>query len=293
MMHDGQRVLLLGAHGHVGRALVRSAPASVQLTALGSTDGDIRDGAKVDAIVASVRPTAIINCAAIANVDYADANPDHAALLNTTAPRQLAAIARANGARLIHISTDYVFDGATGRPYLTTSPTSPLNVYGRTKADGEAAVLSENPDSVVVRTAWVHSELARNFVRLVCEHVSRGEPMHAVDDQLSTPTHSANLAHALWRVVAQRDVHGILHFTDAGTASRYDVAVAVASMVSRRGQLPKGADIIAVPTSEATTAVRRPLYSVLDKHSSWDAIGFTPPHWMDGVAKTVGELLDA
>ena len=290
---NGQRVLLLGAHGHVGRALQRNVPDNVHLTALGSADADIRDGAKLSEIIAALRPTTVINCAAIAKVDVAERDPEGAASLNAHAPRQLATIAHTHKARLIHLSTDYVFDGASGRPYLTTSPTSPINVYGRTKADGEAGVLDADESAVVLRTAWVHSELAPNFVRLVCDHVARGEPMRVVDDQVSTPTHAGNLAHAIWRLVDRRDVTGILHFTDGGMASRYDAAVATATMAARRGQFADGAEIIPVPSNEMTSATQRPLYSVLDKHSSWDAIDYVPPHWTDGVARTVGEFLDA
>jgi dTDP-4-dehydrorhamnose reductase len=201
--------------------------------------------------------------------------------------------ARRHGARLIHLSTDYVFDGSAHSPYGAESPAEPLNVYGSTKREGERRVLASGADSAVVRTAWLHSRGGTNFVRTTLRVLGEGRVMRVVDDQIGTPTRARHLAHALWRIVERPGLRGMLHFTDCGVASWFDVATAIMDALGEAGRLPPGADVVPIKTTEYPAPARRPLYSVLDKHDSWRAIGYTPPHWRHGVVATVHELLDA
>ena len=292
-MNTVRAVMILGAHGQVGRALQHSAPSDWKLLPFGSGEADIRDERRLRLLIDELRPHTIINCAAITHVDNAEAQPELAAAINAHAPGLLATIARDAGSRFVHISTDYVFDGSSGRPYTIDSSTSPISVYGRTKVEGEESVLRANPDAVVLRTAWVHSAGSRNFVRLVCEQLTQGKTMRVVDDQTSTPTYALHLATALWRLAERPEVRGIHHFTDGGLASRYDVAVATARVLEARGVMPETAAIIGVPSSEFPSPAARPIYSVLDKHATWTALGYVPPHWSVGVERTANEVLDA
>lgn len=287
------RVLVLGAGGQVGRVVVQQAPPHVEVVARARSAADIGDTSAMRQVIDEVAPIAIINCAAITNVDYSELHPDVAWAVNATAPGLLASLAREIGARFLHISTDYVFDGTTSRPYAIDDAVSPVNAYGRSKAAGERAVLDAHDNAAVVRTAWVHSALARTFVRVALDGLRAGSPVRMVDDQISTPTRAAHLADALWHLVARPQVRGILHFTDAGTASRYDVAIAVRDALRERGISVDDGLLTPSPSSAFPTAAPRPLYSVLDKHASWAAIGLTPPHWQEGVMRTVNEVLDA
>ena len=287
-----RRLLLFGASGQVGTALQRTTPDSWAVTAHDVGETDIRDERAVAATISGVRPDTIINCAAFTNVDRAESQSDEAHQVNAVAPGIIAAAAARAGARFIHISTDYVFDGEAHTPYRTDAPTGPRSVYGQTKLDGENLVRRVDPSSVIVRTAWVHSGGGANFVRTTVRLLCAGRAMRVVDDQIGTPTRAEHLATALWKVAEQSRITGTLHVTDAGVASWFDVAVAVLETCRADGRLPEGADVIAIPSSEYPTPARRPAYSVLDKHDSWRAIGYLPPHWREGVVRSTSELLN-
>lgn len=288
-----RRALLFGASGQVGTALQRTMPASWTVAAHDLGETDIRQMSAVSAAIADVRPELIVNCAAFTNVDGAESNAAEAHEVNAVAPGIIAAAAARAGVRFVHISTDYVFDGEAHTPYMPDAPTAPTSVYGRTKCDGENRVRGASPSSVIVRTAWVHSGGGANFVRTSVRHLCAGRVMRVVDDQIGTPTRAWNLAQALWRIAERPQVHGTLHFTDAGVASWFDVAVVVLETLRAAGRLPEGAGVAPIRTSEYPTAARRPAYSVLDKHGSWQAIDYVPPHWRDGVIQSTLELLNA
>lgn len=287
-----RRALVFGASGQVGTALQRTIPDSWTLAAH-DLETDIRQERAVSAAIDDVRPDVIINCAAFTNVDGAESNVDEAHDVNAVAPGVIAGAAVHAGVRFIHISTDYVFDGRAHRPYLPDAPTAPQSVYGRTKYEGEERVRQAAPASVIVRTAWVHSGGGANFVRTAVRHLTAGRAMRVVDDQIGTPTRAHNLALALWRIAERPGITGTLHFTDAGVASWFDVAVVVLETLRGAGRLPEGADVVPIRSTEYPTAARRPAYSVLEKHESWRAIEFVPPHWRDGVVQSTSELLHA
>lgn len=290
MMH----VLLLGSSGQVGRAILRSAAADIHLSAPNSSELDLRKGQETLQAVRDIKPDVIINCAAFTRVDDAEnSGAVDAVALNSAAPGILAQAASEIGARFIHLSTDYVFDGAGLPPYATDAAVNPLSAYGESKLRGEQHVVEKNPDALIVRTAWVHSGEGVNFVATAVNLFLRGKVMHVVDDQVSTPTRALHLANALWLFLANPQLKGLHHFTDAGAASWYDVAQCVLETLQRDGMREPGTAIMPVPTTAVPRAAQRPRVSLLDKHATWEALKLTPQHWRIGVAASTRELANA
>jgi len=287
------RVLIFGASGQVGSALQQTAPSSVIIVAHDLDKTDIRDRAAVARAISDAKPDVVINCAAFTNVDGAEARADEAMEANGAAPGVIADAAAKADVRFIHLSTDYVFDGRAHTPYRPDAAVSPINVYGATKLEGERRVLAAAPESVVVRTAWVHSGGGVNFVRTAVRLLSAGTPMRVVDDQIGTPTRAMHLAEALWHIIDRPKLRGLLHFTDAGVASWFDVAVTVLETLERGGRYGAGAAVTPIRSDQFPTAARRPQFSVLDKHESWNAIGYLPPHWRQGIIDSTHELMNA
>lgn len=287
------RALIFGGSGQAGQALLATAPPSVTIVAHDARTTDVRDPEAVDRAVADAKAGVIINCAAFTNVDAAESRSGEAFEVNAAGAENVARSACRHGARVIHVSTDYVFDGSAHSPYPVDAPTRPLGVYGSSKLEGERRVLASGADCVIVRTAWLHSRDGANFVRTTVRVLREGRLMRVVDDQVGTPTRGRHLAHALWRIAERPALRGILHFTDSGIASWFDVATAIMDALGEAGKLPTGADVVPIMTEEYPTAAERPRYSVLDKHDSWRAIGYTPPHWRHGIVATTHELLNA
>ena len=286
------RVLILGAAGQVGTALQQSTPQGITVIPRDVPHIDIRDRLDLIRALDDARPNVVINCAAYTRVDDAEKDRDEAMAVNGVAPGLIAELSINAGARVIHISTDYVFDGTAHSPYATDAEVGPLNVYGATKLEGERRVLATSPETVVIRTAWVHSGGGTNFIKTAVRLLSGGTPMRVVDDQIGTPTRALHLAIALWSVVGRPDVRGLHHFTDAGVASWFDVAAAVLDTLSDANRLGSGASVSPARTEEFPRPARRPEFSVLDKHASWKAIGYEPPHWRHGVIASTLELMN-
>ena len=284
------RILVTGAGGQVGRSLASEAPGGTELLTCGHQDLDVADSAAVLAYVSRHKPDVIINTAAYTAVDRAESEPDGARRINADGPRYLAEAARSSGARLIHISTDFVFDGAASVPYAPEAVPNPLNVYGATKLAGERAVLETLPGRcVVLRTAWVYAAVGSNFVRTMLRVMKVNGSARVVADQVGTPTAARALAATLWQIATQPEITGIHHWTDAGTASWYDFAVAVAEEGALLGLL--GADVAVTPiaTAEYPTPARRPCYSVLDK-KSLTSRGFVQLHWRKQLRSVLREI---
>jgi dTDP-4-dehydrorhamnose reductase len=288
-----RRLLLFGGLGQVGTALRGKAPSSWDVASHDVGETDIRDERAVRDAIARLHPDVIVNCAAYTNVDGAESHEDEARALNVDAANNVARAAAAADVRLIHLSTDYVFDGTAASPYRPDAATGPLNVYGRTKLAGEQCVRATAPNSAIMRTAWVHSGGASNFVATAVRHLTAGRAMRVVDDQIGTPTRADELATALWHLADRPDVAGILHFTDAGVASWFDVAVAVLETLRAADRLPGGASVTPIASADYPTPARRPAFTVLDKHDSWASIAYVPPHWRAGVVASTSEFLNA
>ena len=283
------KVLITGAGGQVGRMLLKTRPTDVEVIALAHGDLDITDAGAVRERILRDLPDLILNAAAYTAVDKAESNPEAARAINTEGPRHLAAAARDTGARLIHLSTDFVFDGKACAPYTPDAPTNPLSVYGKTKEEGEQAVLTTLAShAVIVRTAWVYAAQGTNFLHTMLRVMrSRGEA-RVVADQVGTPTSARPLAEVLWQIAARREFHGIHHWTDAGVASWYDFAVAIAEEGAQLGILPSTVSVTPIATEEYPTPARRPSYSVLARTLA--PAGLTPQHWRRRLREVMREL---
>jgi dTDP-4-dehydrorhamnose reductase len=274
------RVLVTGANGQLGRAFVAAKPAHAHLIALTHGELDIADERATDERIAASRPDVIINAAAYTSVDRAEREPEKARRVNVEGARNVATAAQRTRARLVHVSTDYVFDGEASTPYRPDARTNPLNVYGRTKLDGEQAVRSCAPErSMIVRTAWLYAGAGVNFMRTILNRLRDNGEAHVVADQIGTPTSASSLARVLWRVVELGELSGIHHWTDSGVASWYDFAVAIAEEGVAAGLLPDSVAVGPIGTVDYPTPAVRPRFSVLDKSSLVQATGLRPPHW--------------
>jgi dTDP-4-dehydrorhamnose reductase len=289
------RVLITGASGQLGRALLATRAPEAQLLALTHQDLDISDASAVSAAVATFRPAVIINAAAYTAVDLAESQPEQARAVNALGPGALAEAAGALGAcRLLHVSTDYVFDGRSQRPYCPTDQTNPLSVYGRTKLEGEQAVLERLPQhSAVLRTAWVYAAQGKNFVLTMLRLMRERGSVRVVSDQIGSPTSAASIAAALWRLAELKHLHGIFHWTDAGTTSWYGFACAIAEEATALALLQRPPQVLPISTAEYPTAARRPECSALDTHDSARKLGLDPVPWRTNLRRVLTQIVAA
>jgi dTDP-4-dehydrorhamnose reductase len=286
------KVLVIGAGGQVGRAVVKAAPAPHQ--AIGRTREalDIGDEAAVTRALAESGAQWIVNAAAYTAVDRAEEEQAQAIAVNDTAVGVLARAAARTGARLLHLSTDFVFDGASNRAYLPEDATNPLSVYGASKLGGEHRALAGGA-GIVVRTAWVYAAGGRNFVLTMLRLMREREQVRVVCDQIGTPTWAGGLAGALWALIDAAAPAGIYHWTDLGVASWYDFAVAIQDEAWERGLLPRRVPIVPNASAEYPTPARRPAFSVLDSVST-RALAATPAlHWRHNLRTMLDELRTA
>jgi dTDP-4-dehydrorhamnose reductase len=285
------KVMVTGALGQVGRAFVNAVPAGTQIIAVAHGDLDIGVAAAVERLVDSTQPDVIVNAAAYTAVDRAETEVEQARLVNTVGPAHLARAAARRGARLIHISTDFVFDGMSSVPYRPDDPTNPLSVYGATKLAGEEAVrefLAER--SVVLRTAWVYDAAGRNFLLTMLRLMREHGMVRVVADQFGTPTAAHSIASAIWALIANPTLAGTYHWTDSGVASWYDFAVAIAEEWALATKAESPAKVIPIGATEYPTPAQRPRFSVLDKTSTIAALGITPFHWRQNLRRVIGEI---
>jgi dTDP-4-dehydrorhamnose reductase len=269
------KALVTGANGQLGRALAACVPASVDLIALPSAMLDITDPAAVEAEIREHAPNLVINAAAYTKVDAAEDMPNLADQVNRAGVVNLVCAAQKNGARLIQVSTDFVFDGMASHSYRPDAPTAPLNIYGKTKLDGEAAA---GPAALIVRTSWLYSAYGNNFVATMLRLMRERPMLRVVDDQIGTPTSAHALADTIWDLAAI-DRTGVLHYSDSGVASWYDFAVAIMEEGVAIGLLDRPIEVLPIPASEYPTPAKRPHFSVLDKLDTIAAIGRVPAHW--------------
>lgn len=274
------RVLVTGARGQLGRELVHTVPAGVELHALGRAELDITDGDRVAAVLEARRPTVVINAAAYTAVDRAESEPEAARAANADGPGHLAEAVRRLHARLIHVSTDFVFAGDRCRPLRPRDPAEPAGMYGRTKREGERRVLESGCDAVVVRASWLYARAGRNFVNTMLRLMEEQGEVGVVADQFGAPTWARGLARILWSLaVDHREVGGLLHYSDAGCASWYDLAVAVAEEGRAVGLLSGRVRVRPITTAEYPTPAPRPRFSLLDCRETWRLLSLEPVHW--------------
>jgi dTDP-4-dehydrorhamnose reductase len=253
---------------------------------------DIADAQAVEAALRDFRPDVLINAAGFTRVDHAEAEPEAAERANATGPAVLAAASGRVGAWLVQVSTDYVFDGGQSRPYSPASPTNPLNVYGRTKLQGEQAVARALPArSTVVRTSWLYAADGRNFLTTMLRLMASRPQLTVVSDQIGAPTSVVGLAQVLWAFTRRRAT-GVYHWCDSGVASWYDFAVAIAEEAASVGVLTASPRILPITSADYPTAARRPPCSLLDKRDTERLLGITALHWRRALRETLAALLE-
>jgi len=289
------RVLITGAGGQVGRELVRQAPPQAEVRAVERSELDIGDPLAVRELVAAFAPEVILNAAGYTAVDKAEHEHEAALRVNAEGPRLLAAAAAArHGCRLVHISTDYVFDGEGARAWRPDDTPHPLGVYGRTKLEGERAVLAAlGQRAVVLRTSWVYGAHGRSFLHTMLRLMRERGAVRVVADQIGAPTSTPALAEALWQFARRPGLAGVHHWSDAGVASWYDFAIAIAEIGAALGLLPAAVEVRPIATEDYPTPAKRPAMSLLDTRATVSALGLEPHHWRKRLREVMQDLKHA
>jgi len=285
------KVIITGAAGQLGQALRCLAPAEIgaaplELIATSRRGGDasipldLADAEACRALVQEHRPDWLINAGAYTAVDKAESEPELAQAVNAGAPAAFAEALQANGGRLLQVSTDFVFNGRQGSPYRSDQPMDPLGVYGASKAAGEAAAARALAAErlCILRTSWVYGPVGSNFLLTMLRLMREREQLGVVADQVGCPTATAGLARACWAVL-EHSVRGVHHWSDAGAASWYDFAVAIAELGEAAGLLPHPARIHPITTADYPTPAQRPSYSLLECGATRSALQLPPQHW--------------
>ena len=280
---------MLGAGGQVGRALLAAIPTGVETDPLPRCALDIAERAALEETLERLQPDVVINTAGYTAVDRAEVEQDLAFAANARGVAHLTNACARHGIRLVHLSTDHVFDGKASRPYGTGDACAPINFYGYSKLAGERAV-GAHPYALVVRTSRIYSRHGRNFVRAVIERFREARTVHAVRDQFAAPTSAPCLARYLWRVALRPEITGVRHWTDAGEASWYDWACAIRAEAMALGLLTHAAEPIPVNSVDYPTAAQRPCYSVLDTERSACEIDLEPLPWRTGLRAVLAQM---
>ena len=296
-------VLLTGGAGQLGHELRRQLPSGVELIATSRAGGDgllpldLADPQACRQAVLDLRPDWVLNSGAYTTVDRAESEPELAHAVNGGAPRALAEALLQTGGRLLQLSTDFVFNGNQGTPYRPEQARDPLGVYGASKAAGELAVeqvLGGSGRGVIVRTSWVMGPVGRNFALTMLglhrERGAAGQALAVVADQVGGPTCTHTLAAACWRVLQTGLEAPVLHWSDAGAASWYDVAVAVGELGQQLGLVEQPAAVRPITTAEYPTPAQRPGYSLLACNGSRALLGLEPTHWRTALRQLLAQL---
>lgn len=282
-------ILITGANGQLGSEMrARSVMTPHRYLFTDVAELDITDREAVRRCVTDHKIDVVVNCAAYTNVDKAEDEVTTADLLNNKAVENLAVAAAEAGATLIHISTDYVFQGMGNLPCREEEPTDPLGVYGRTKLAGEQAVIRSGAKYLIFRTAWLYSEYGNNFVKTMMRLTAEREQLNVVFDQVGTPTYAGDLADALLHILTEGTYaghEGIYHFSNEGVCSWYDFAREIASAAGNTR-----CDVRPCHSSEFPSKVRRPAFSVLDKTKVKATFGIAVPYWRNSLAVCMKKL---
>ena len=284
------KIVVTGANGQLGRSIRRLSVEHRELDFI-FTDIDLLDIGNRDAVLAfaETHPVDfIVNCAAYTAVDKAEEEEEQCRKINTDAVAYLGEAAQHIGARILQVSTDYVFGGDSYMPYQESDSVSPTSVYGRTKLAGEKALSAVCPDAIIVRTAWLYSEYGHNFMKTMLRLGAERPEIRVVNDQIGSPTYAGDLAEAILSLLEKErqgeQNSGIYHYTNEGVCSWYDFA----HSIIRIAGLP--AKVIPIPTREYPTAAKRPAYSVLSKEKIKREYHWVIPHWEDSLRKCLANM---
>lgn len=288
------KVLVFGAGGQVGRAVAAVPPAGAEVIIKTRAALDITDASAVSRVISENKPDWVVNAGAYTAVDLAEDEPAKAAAINDAAVGVVAAAAGHAGSRVLHLSTDFVFDGLSNRAYVPGDAPHPLSVYGATKLAGEIKLLDGGCAGIVLRTAWVYASAGRNFVLTMLRVLREREQVRVVCDQIGSPTWAASLARAVWGLIGAAAPPGIYHWTDLGVASWYDFAVAIQEEALTRGLLDREAEIVPIGTADYPTRAKRPAFSVLDISATRALAGSAAAfHWRRNLRTMLDELQTA
>jgi len=299
------KILVTGKNGQLGWELLRKfnenqksekkIAITIEALFLDSQELDIRESDKVDSIFSAFQPDIVINAAAYTAVDKAESDTELAYAVNEAGVENLAQGCKVFGAKLIHVSTDFVFAADKNTPYKPEDQTAPLNVYGASKLAGELSARDIlGNDICIVRTSWVYSVHGNNFVKTMIRLMSEKEKLGVVADQIGTPTSAYLLAEALWKLIiviaSKQKVSPIYHWTDLGTTTWYDFAVAIQDLAVEQGILTKAIPIKPISTIEYPTPAKRPAYSVMDTSSFRNVLEMPGVHWRKALSSMIREL---
>lgn len=283
-------VLIIGGLGQLGTTLAQIAPQGTTCRSVDLPEFDITHPEQAMAVVTELHPDVVINASAYTAVDQAEKDADLAFRVNADGPRNLALAAKSIGCRMIHVSTDYVFDGTACRPYSPQSPCNPIGVYGQSKRQGEINLFDILHDALIVRTSWLYSRFGSNFVLTMLRLIRERDELKVVADQVGAPTWARTLAEVIWKAVEKPALSGIYHWSDAGVASWYDFAVAIQEEGINLNLLDRSIPITSIRTEEYPTMAERPSYSLLDCSRSRRDMDVAPMHWRVALRRMLGEM---
>jgi dTDP-4-dehydrorhamnose reductase len=282
------KILVTGANGQLGRelqVLATSFPA-LDFLFFDRAALSIADPDAINTFFARERPAYCINCAAYTAVDKAESEKESAFLINADAVGYLATACRNTGARLIHISTDYVFDGHSATPLKEGDPTGPINTYGASKLEGERQAFRNNPHAtLIIRTSWVYSEFGNNFVRTMIRLMKERPSINVVSDQVGSPTYAADLAAAILHILtAPSFIPGLYHYSNEGRISWYEFALAIRELIGST------CEVNPIPTAQYPTPAKRPRFSLLDKSLISATYHLAIPEWQPSLITCIGKM---
>ncbi len=285
------KVLLTGKNGQLGFELQHTLPQQIELIAYDSSELDITNDNTVNQLLKKHKPDYVINAAAYTAVDKAESDIETAYAVNRDGSKNLARTCKLINAKLIHISTDFIFDGNKNTPYQVSDKTAPIGVYGESKLAGELAIQAELPDAhYIIRTAWVYSSHGNNFVKTMLRLMREKDQLGVVYDQVGTPTWARGLAKSIWQLLESKPKNRLYHWTDAGVTSWYDFAVAIQEIALEKHIIDKAIPIRPIPANSYPTPAARPSFSVLDKSLIEKSVGVETTHWREQLASMLNEL---
>lgn len=285
-----KKILVTGANGQLGMELQQLAKAYPLFEFIFTTREEmpLDNADAISTFIAKHQPQYFVNCAAHTAVDKAESEKELAYQINAEAPGIIAKACKENNVQLIHISTDYVFNGTGTAPYKESDATDPVNLYGDSKLHGEIKVKEFNPEAIIIRTAWVYSEFGKNFVKTMLRLMSDKDEINVVGDQSGTPTYAADLAETILQIISsQQWTPGIYHFSNEGNITWYDFAVAIKDLSG------SSCKVNPISASQYPTPAKRPGYSVLDKTKIKETFGITIPQWRDSLTVCLDKIKNA
>jgi dTDP-4-dehydrorhamnose reductase len=276
--------------GQIARAVCAAAPPQNQVVARTRAELDIANDDAVARILAELGPDWVVNAAAYTAVDLAEDQAAEAYAVNDAAVASIARVAAREGSKILHLSTDFVFDGNSNRAYLTSDEPNPLGVYGASKLGGERHVIAAGGMGIVMRTSWVYASAGKNFVLTMLRMMRERNDLSVVCDQIGTPTWASSAAAAIWGLIGANAAGGIYHWADLGVASWYDFAVAIQEEALARGILSRAIPIFPIQSSAYPTRARRPAFSVLDTTSLRAFLNSPGRHWRHNLRAMLDEI---